>query len=126
MDREKTIYKDECYAIINACMEVHNHLGDGFLEAVYQEALEYEFELQDIPSIREYPLQIVYKNKILRKEYIPDFICYDKIIIEMKAVTELNSAHVSQVLNYLKATKFRLGLLINFGESSLKWKRIIK
>ncbi|OFX62049.1 MAG: NADH:ubiquinone oxidoreductase [Bacteroidetes bacterium GWB2_41_8] len=126
MDKEKIIYKDECYAIINACMEVHNHLGEGFLEAVYQEALEYEFELQNIPSIREYPLQIVYKNKILEKGYIPDFICYDKIIVELKAVSELDSSHISQVLNYLKATGFRLGLLINFGESSLKWKRIIK
>lgn len=107
-------------------MEVHNHLGDGFLEAVYQEALEYEFELQSIPSVREYPLQIIYKNKILEKEYFPDFICYNQIIVELKAVTELSTTHTSQVLNYLKATGYRLGLLINFGESSLKWKRIIK
>lgn len=79
-------------------MEVHNHLGEGFLEAVYQEALEYEFELQNIPSLREYPLKIVYKDRILKKEYFPDFICYDKIIVELKAVSELDSTHVSQVL----------------------------
>ena len=123
---ESILYKEENYAIIKACLEVHNHLGNGFLEAVYQEALEYEFELQNIPSVSEYPLQIIYKNKILRKEYIPDFICYNKIIVELKAATELSPAHISQVLNYLKTTGFRLGLLINFGESSLEWKRIIK
>lgn len=123
---EPILYKEENYVIINACMEVHNHLGSGFLEAVYQEALEYEFGLQNIPWVREYPLQIKYKDKILEKEYIPDFICYNKIIVELKAVNELSTAHFSQVLNYLKATGFRLGLLVNFGESSLAWKRVIR
>lgn len=123
---ETFLYKEENYIIINACMEVHKHLGSGFLEAVYQEALEYEFGLQNIPSVREYPLQIKYKDKILGKEYFPDFICYNKIIVELKVVNELSTAHFSQVLNYLKATGLRLGLLINFGTSSLEWKRIIR
>jgi GxxExxY protein len=126
MNDDVIIYKEESYAIIKACMEVHNQLGNGFLEAVYQEALEYEFELQNIPAIREYPLQIKYKNKILKKEYIPDFICYNQIIVELKAVNELSSGHFSQMLNYLKATGAKLGLLINFGETSLIWKRIVK
>lgn len=126
VNEQTILYKAENYSIINACMEVHNHLGNGFLEAVYQEALEYEFELQNIPSLREYPLQIKYKDKILKKEYIPDFICYNNIIIELKAVSGLTPSHISQVLNYLKATGCRLGLLVNFGQSSLEWKRIIK
>ncbi|MBA4408487.1 MAG: GxxExxY protein [Odoribacter sp.] len=123
---ETILYKEENFTIIKACIEVHNQLGNGFLEAVYQEALEYEFELQNIPSVREYPLQIRYKDKILEKEYIPDFICYSKIIVELKAVSELSPTHISQVLNYLKATGFRLGLLINFGGTSLEWKRVIR
>ncbi len=123
---ETILYKEENYAIIKACLEVHNNLGNGFLEAVYQEALEYEFELQNIPNIREFPLRIKYKDKILEKEYIPDFICYNEIIIELKAASELTPSHIGQVLNYLKATGCRLGLLINFGQSSLEWKRIIR
>jgi len=93
---------------------------------VNQEALEIEFEKQDIPFEREKFLEIIYKKKKLKKEYIADFICYDKIIVEMKAVDELASVHISQVLNYLKATGFKLGLLVNFGEESLTWKRIIR
>ena len=119
------IYKDESYKIIGACMEVHNNLGCGFLEAVYQEALEIEFERREIPFVREKLLKILYKGIVLKKEYVSDFICYNKIIIETKAATELKSDHIAQTLNYLKITGYKLGLLVNFGATSLKYKRIV-
>jgi len=119
------IYKDESYKIIGACMEVHNNLGCGFLEAVYQEALEIEFERRKIPFVKEKPLKIYYKGIELKKEYVADFICYNKIIIETKAATELKSDHIAQTLNYLKITGYKLGLLVNFGTTSLKYKRIV-
>jgi GxxExxY protein len=120
------IYKDEAFKIIGACMEVHKTLGCGFLEAVYQEALMIEFEIQNIPYVREKELQINYKNRILQKKYQADFICFDKIIVELKALNQFESSHEAQVLNYLKATGFKLALLVNFGETSLKYKRIVK
>ena len=107
-------------------MEVHKHLGCGFLEPVYQEALEKEFISQKIPCKREMELPIYYKQERLNKYYQADFVCYDKIIVELKALSELTSQHEAQVLNYLKATGFELGLLINFGQTSLQYKRIIK
>jgi GxxExxY protein len=119
------IYKDESYKIIGACMEVHNKLGCGFLEAVYQEALAIEFERRKIPFVREKLLKILYKGIVLKKEYVADFICFDKIIIETKAATELKSDHIAQTLNYLKITGYKLGLLVNFGTTSLKYKRIV-
>jgi GxxExxY protein len=120
------IYKDESYKIIGACMEVHKELGCGFLEAVYQEALETEFKLQNIPYKREVSLQIPYKGHILKQPYYADFVCYDKIIIETKATDTLIAKNESQVVNYLEATKFRLGLLINFGQLSLQQKRLVR
>jgi GxxExxY protein len=120
------LYDKEVYSIIGAAMNVHNELGSGFFEAVYQEALEKEFILQNLPSRREVPIQIYYKNQLLSKFYIADFLCYNKIIIEIKAVTKLNSEHQAQILNYLKATKLELGVLINFGQSRLEYKRIIR
>jgi len=118
------IYKEESYKIIGACFEVYNELGCGYLEAVYQEALGREFQLQNIPYLRESVLEILYKGKPLNKKYSADFICYDKIIVELKALSTLLSNHESQVLNYLKATGYKLGILVNFGESSLKYKRL--
>ena len=112
--------------IINACFEVHNELGNGFLETVYQEALEEEFKIQEIPYEREKLLPIIYKGKRLSKEYYADFVCYDSIIVELKAVTVLSKPHKAQVLNYLNAANLDIGLLINFGETSLKWDRITK
>ena len=106
-------------------MEVHRELGPGFLEPVYQEALELEFERQGIPFEREKELKISYKGHILKKKYVADFICNDKIIVELKALSALSGEHVAQVLNYLKATGFKLGMLINFGEASLKFKRLV-
>ena len=106
-------------------MEVHRTLGHGFLEAVYQEALELEFKDRKIQYSREKPLTIFYKGRQLCKEYSADFVCYDKIIVELKALTELNSVHESQLINYLKATKLRIGVLINFGAPSLEFKRFV-
>ena len=116
--------KEYTAKILNACMEVHNELGNGFLEPVYQEALQKEFDLRHIPYEREKLLPIVYKGQKLDKEYYADFVCYDSIIVELKAVTTLVKAHKAQVLNYLKASNLEIGLLVNFGENSLKWQRI--
>ena len=124
---EKMLINDNMTGrIINACFEVHNELGNGFLETVYQEALEGEFKIQEIPYEREKLLPIIYKGKRLSKEYYADFVCYDSIIVELKAVTVLSKPHKAQVLNYLNAANLDIGLLINFGETSLKWERITK
>lgn len=109
------IYKDEAYAIQGACFEVYKTLGSGFLEAVYQEALAQEFRLQNIPFAEQCELKLQYKNIPLHQTYKPDFICFDKIIVEIKAVSALAPEHEAQLLNYLKITNMRLGLLVNFG-----------
>jgi len=119
------IFKDESFNIVGACMAVHRELGCGFLEAVYQEALEEEFKLRNIPYIREPLLTITYKGKLLNKKYQADFICYENIIVELKALSELNSVHQSQLINYLKASKMKLGVLVNFGQKSLISKRVL-
>jgi len=118
------LFKKESYQIIGACMAVHSELGCGFLEAVYQEALEEEFKLRNIPYVREAQLQVIYKGKTLKKRYQADFICYDNIIVELKALTELNTVHKSQLINYLKITKLKLGVLVNFGSKSLESERV--
>ncbi|MCK5520905.1 MAG: GxxExxY protein [Candidatus Marinimicrobia bacterium] len=119
------IYKEESYNIIGAALEVHKTLGNGFLEAVYQEAFEYELKKSNIPYAREVNLKIPYKDIVLNKKYMADFVCYDKIIIEFKALSHLTSEHEAQVLNYLKVTNFKLGILINFGEKKLQYKRFV-
>ena len=118
------LYEKETESILKACLEVHNELGNGFLEPVYQEALEKEFLLEKIPYEREKLLPIVYKGEKLNKEYFADFICYGEIIVELKAVSNLVKAHKAQVINYLKASNKQIGLLVNFGCNSLKWERI--
>ena len=118
------IYEEETKKILNACMEVHKELGNGFLEAVYQEALSIEFENQGIPYEREKLLPVTYKGKQLNKEYYADFVCYGKIIVELKAVAIISAAHKAQIINYLRASKNPIGLLVNFGCNSLKWERI--
>jgi GxxExxY protein len=123
---EKFPLKDETYGIIGACMNVYNELGNGFLEAVYQDALEIEFQLLNIPYQREVPYQVTYKGRKLNRKYIADFIMYDSIVLELKAQEFLVRANHSQVVNYLKASKHKVGLLINFGEKSLVYKRFIK
>ena len=114
------LYEKETEKILKACFEVHNELGNGFLEAVYQEALEKEFIIQKIPYEREKLLPIMYKGEKLSKEYYADFVCYDKIVVGLKAVTPLVKAHKAQVINYLKAADKEIGLLVNFGCNSLK------
>jgi GxxExxY protein len=118
-------FKNECFKIIGSCMEVHKSLGAGFLEAVYQEALTLEFIEADIPFIREKVLDVRYKGQLLEKKYVADFLCFDEVIVELKAMEGLNPDHLSQVLNYLKACDKKIGLLINFGTRSLQYKRII-
>jgi GxxExxY protein len=122
---EKIIFKEESYKIIGICMNIHSSLGKGFLEAVYCEVLEKEFKKNKIPYHREVKLDLFYEGEMLDKKYRADFICYDEIILEIKSVSFLNDIFVKQTLNYLKATNNKLGLLINFGEKSLKYKRII-
>jgi GxxExxY protein len=112
---DKILFKEECYAVQGAIFEVYRTMGCGFLEAVYQECLEIEFDLQKIPFNSQPDLRITYKEKLLKQTYKPDFICFEKIIIEIKAVKELTPDHSAQILNYLNATKFNLGILVNFG-----------
>jgi len=113
------------FEIIGAALEVHKELGTGFLEAVYQEALGIEFNLRKIPFKREIDLPVSYKNKTLSTGYRADFICYNDIIIELKAINQLSGKEESQVINYLKATNIETGLLLNFGGKSLEYKRFI-
>ncbi|HNU77676.1 MAG TPA: GxxExxY protein [Prolixibacteraceae bacterium] len=120
------LYKSESYRIIGAAMTVHRELGSGFLEAVYQEALEIEFGSLKIPYEAQVPLNVTYKGNPLKKQYLADFVCFGKIIVEIKALSGLTAEHEAQVLNYLKASGFKLGLLINFGEESLFFQRLIK
>jgi GxxExxY protein len=118
-------FKEECYNIIGCAMETHKELGCGFLEAVYQEALSLVFEEKGIPFIREKVLEINFRGKTLNKKYVADFVCFDEVIVELKAMDALCPEHIAQVLNYLKATGKKLGLLINFGTQSLQYKRVI-
>lgn len=122
---EKILYKDESYQLIGICMNIHSTLGFGFLEAVYCEILEKEFVRMNIPFEREVKLDLYFNGIKLEKQYKADFVCYDDIILEIKSVSFLHENFTKQTLNYLKATEKKLGLLINFGEKSLKYKRII-
>ena len=118
---------NESYSITGAAMQVYNTLGAGFLEAVYQEALAIELTKRGIPYEREKDLKIYYDGQELKQTYRADFVCYDNIIVEIKAVASLNDSHRSQVFNYLKATGFKLGLLFNFGHcGGLEFARKLK
>lgn len=121
------IYPEECYKIIGACFEVYKNKGSGFLEAVFQECLELELGLQGIPHVAQCPLALTYKGHSLRQRYVADFVCFEKIVVELKAVEKLADEHRAQVLNYLNATGYRLGLLVNFGHHpQLEWERIVR
>lgn len=109
------IYKEESYKIIGACFEVYKQKGCGFLEFVYQECLKIEFELQNIPFTFEPTIQLEYKGRFLEQYFKPDFVCYNKIIVELKAVSNFIDEHRAQTPNYLNAINFDLGLLVNFG-----------
>ncbi len=120
-------FKQESYNITGAAIHVYNVLGLGFLEAVYQEALELEFRKRKTPYEREKELTISYEGKVLKQTYRADFVCYNNIIVELKAVARLDDAHRSQVYNYLKATGLKLGLLLNFGNADgLEYERKVK
>ena len=112
---EKVLYREECYTIQGAVFEVYREMGCGFLEAVYQECLEKELTLRSVPFVPQKELRLFYKEEPLQQTYKPDFICYEKIIVEIKAVKEIAPEHKAQVFNYLKATNMKLGLLVNFG-----------
>lgn len=122
---DKFIYKEESYAIRGAFIAVSRELGCGFLERVYQDALEMEFRLRNIPYEREKEIQIMYKGKPLGDPYRADFVCYGKIIVELKAVKEIEDVFRAQILNYLRATKMKLGYLVNFGEPIANIERFI-
>ncbi|HNX38684.1 MAG TPA: GxxExxY protein [Candidatus Cloacimonadota bacterium] len=117
------LFEDKTSGIIAACMEVHKQLGNGFLEAVYAEALEQEFRLRKIPFVREKAFRIDYKGVHLNKIYRVDYCCYDLVIIELKAIDDLYPIHISQLVNYLKISNYPVGLLFNFGNTSLQYKR---
>ncbi|MFZ2407162.1 MAG: GxxExxY protein [Methylobacter sp.] len=114
MDAE-ICYREQCYQIQGAVFDVYREMGSGFLEAVYQECLEKELSKRGIPFVARQELRLFYKGESLRQTYIPDFVCHDSIIVELKALSVTTGAHKAQVLNYLKATQMRLGLLVNFG-----------
>lgn len=121
----KLLFEDECYQIIGACFEVYKAKGCGFSEAVYQECLEIELEYQNIPYESQIPIKLQYRGRTLSQIYVPDFYCHSSIVLEIKAVSNLTDEHRAQVINYLKATESRLGLLVNFGHyPKIQWERI--
>lgn len=119
------LFKEKSYKIIGACMEVHKKLGSGFLESVYSEALELEFQKAGIPYEKEKKLPVFYDDKPLNKYFRADYVCFNSIILELKATKFLIDADRQQTLNNVKATKFKLGILVNFGTPSLIYKRIV-
>ena len=125
MYRDDLLFKEEVHEIIGAAMAVHRYFGCGFTEIVYQDALEIELANRNIPSLRETELHIDYNGKELTSTFKPDFICYNRIIVELKAVKELDDMHRSQAINYAKVAGSDMALLINFGETSLKFERFI-
>ena len=120
------IYKDESYRIMGACFEVYKEMGCGLVEPVYQECLELELAMQALPFVAQAALRLKYKGRRLKRKYTPDFILFGKIVVEIKAVKRLTAKHRAQVHNYLKATGFRLGLLVNFGHyPKVEYERIV-
>jgi GxxExxY protein len=123
---DNLLFRKEVYEIVGAAIEVHKELGHGFLEPVYQKALELELAMQKIAFESQKRLKIYYKGIDLDKDHIPDFVCFDKIIVEIKALDKLTSKETSQLLNYLKATGLKVGLLVNFGsKGKLEWERFV-
>ena len=121
------LFKKEAYEIVGACFEVYNEHRHGFKEQIYHESLIHEFLMRKIPAVSKPQLQVRYKELVLNTVCEPDFVCYGKIILELKALSELTGDHRAQVLNYLKATGFELGLLVNFGRpDQLQWERIVR
>ena len=120
------VYKEESYQIVGACFEVYKEMGPDFLEAVYQDCLKIELEERRLPFKSQVELALHYKGRQLEHRYVPDFLCFDGIVLELKAVSSLTDEHRAQVHNYLRATRFRLGLLVNFGHHpKLEYERIV-
>lgn len=119
------LYKDENFKIIGICMEIHRILGCGLLEVVYKDALEFELNQHKIPYSREKEFAVQYKGVILPHKFYADFVLYDNIILEVKALNEISKDHIAQTINYIKLTKGKLGIIVNFGTQSLQQKRII-
>ncbi len=123
---EDLIFKEESYAIMGACFAVYKDKGCGFLEPVYQECMEIEFEYLKLPAASKPSLDLFYRERPLKQKYVPDFVCFGKIVLELKAVSQLVDEHRAQVMNYLNATGFHLGLLVNFGHyPKLEWERLV-
>jgi len=119
------VFKEESYCIIGSCMKVHQTLGFGFLESVYQEALTKQFHIDKIPFEQEKMINVYYNGEKLNKYFKADFLCFNKIVVEIKAKPFIHQDYIEQTRNYLKSTKLQLGLLVNFGEKSLTYKRIL-
>jgi GxxExxY protein len=119
------IYKEECFRIVGACIEVHRELGKGHNENIYKDALQLELNARGIGFIREHPYTVSYKGSVLPHSYCADFVVLNQILLEAKAVEQLTDSHIKQVLNYLAASKLKLGVLVNFGQDSLTRKRVI-
>lgn len=120
------IYREECFKIIGACMAVYKDKGSGFLEPVYQECLEIELAHQGLPFQPQVHLDLRYRGQVLRQKYVPDLLCFGKIVVEIKAASKLIDEHRAQLLNYLHASGCQLGLLVNFGHyPGLEWERIV-
>ena len=122
---EHYLLEAETYEIIGCCMEVHSQLGVGFSEIVYKDALEHEFKRNHIPFAREVRYKVKYKDIILPHEFVADFVVFDSVILELKAVTDLSNEHFEQTLNYLAVSRMEVGLLINFRKPKLQYKRLI-
>jgi len=123
---DELLYKEDAFQLVGFCMQVHRELGKGHDEIIYKDALVVELSRVGIPFVREKNYEITYKGVILPHYYYADFIVWDKILFEAKAVERLTDSHIKQVLNYLAASKLRLGLLVNFGGDSLEWKRVMR
>ena len=125
--KQKLLYEEEVFKIIGAAIEVHKELGPGFLESVYEEAMAIESRSKKIPYKAQVKIPVFYKSEKLNKEFIADYIAFNKIIVEFKCISKLTKLEEAQIINYLRATKLKIGLLINFGsQGKLEWKRFIK
>lgn len=121
----KLYYGNEAYKIIGLCMEVHRNLGPGFLEIAYKDAIAYELNTHAVEVEREKEYSVQYKDIVLEHRFFADFVVFEKIILEIKSVSSINDIHIAQVINYLKVSNLKLGLIVNFGEKSLEYQRVI-
>ena len=121
------ILKEEVYAVVGAAIDVHRELGPGFVESVYQEAMEIELSARDLPFVAQQPISVLYKGLTLKKQFFADLVCFGQIIVEIKALSHLSGTEKAQLLNYLKGTGLPVGILINFGSPGrLEWQRLVK